>query len=280
MKLWFALFAGVLVASMTQIASATIIVNDNFTYANQAALEASWAPIGTAGVLSTQLSTVQAASPTQSAQVPGHTATNGQYRNRKTFAETSTFSTSGNMGIGDQLIWSFNFHDASAANAPQRNYANLQDSTAPGATNQLISMGLNNNLASTAEGGNYYMARILGANSNGGTAGAYFKLNDAGAPLRSTGWHNLKVVITTDDGLSTDYRFYVDNTLAETALNVSTAANIRSFDNIAMGSGFTNGGVAAYFDDMYLEYIPAPEPSSLALLGLGAAAVLRRRRAS
>lgn len=273
----YGLMAFALAAGLASSAKAAPLINDDFTYANQAALQASWTPIGTAGTTSVQLSSAQSASPTQSVNVPGHTATNGQYRNRKTFSETSTISTSGNLGIGDVLTFSFNFFDANAGAAPQRNYANLQDSTAPSATNQLISMGLNNNLSSTAEGGNYYMARILGANSNGGTAGAYFKLNDTGAPLRSTGWHNLKVVITTDDGLSTDYQFYVDNILAETTLNVGTAASIRSYDNVVLGSGFTNGGVEAYFDDVVVDYV-VPEPSSLALAGLGGLALLRRRR--
>ena len=68
-------------------------------------------------------------------------------------------------------------------------------------------------------------------------AGAYFKLNDFGVTARSTGWHNLKVVMSTDDGLSTDYEFYVDNVFAERVSNVGTAASIRSYDNITIGSG-------------------------------------------
>ena len=60
------------------------------------------------------------------------------------------------------------------------------------------------------------MARVLGYTAttdpdpDGGPAesvpgSSFFKLNDFGVGLRSTGWHNLKVVITTNDGLATDY---------------------------------------------------------------------------
>jgi hypothetical protein len=162
------------------------------------------------------------------------------------------------------LIWSFDFHDATGTGNPQRNYANLQDSTAPSATPQLISMGLNNNLLSTDQGGNYYMARILGGASNGGAASQYFKLNDAGAPLRSAGWHNLKVILSTNGSNATDFAFYVDNILAETVLNVGTT--LRSYDNIALGSALSNGSTAAYFDNMRLEMVP--EASAFLAVGL------------
>lgn len=261
--------AGLLAASHAQ---AAVIVNDTFdTYANQAAFQAVWVPIASdATAPSALLSSAQSVSSPNSAHVPG-TASNNQYRNRLTHAET------GVIGIGDQLIWSFDFYDATGTGNPQRNYANLQDTTAPSGTPQLISMGLNNNLLATDQGGNYYMARLLGGASNGGAASGYFKLNDAGAPLRSAGWHNLKAVLSTDDGLSTDFQFYVDNILSETVLNVGTV--IRSYDNITMGSAFSNGSTEAFFDNMRLEYIPAvPEPTSLALLGVAGLFFGRRRR--
>ncbi len=120
------------------------------------------------------------------------------------------------------------------------------------------------------------MARILedialhatdpdgGAPSEAGTlgSGSYFKLNDfATSPLRSSGWHNLKTIITTPDGVTTNYQFFVDGTLAEKVSGVGTAGTLRSYDNIAIGSGFTNGGVDAYFDNMSLQVTPALAPS-------------------
>jgi hypothetical protein len=274
------LLATFVVGGQLSVAHAAIIVNDNFDgYANQAAFEAVWTPIGSGSPSGAVLSTAQAVSTPNSVQVPG-TATSNQYRNQMIFSETNTFSSSGNLGIGDQLSWSFDFYDSAPTGSPQRNSANLQDTTAPSGTNQLVSMGFNNNQTGANSGGQYYMARILGydpiavADPDGGPAesvggsGAYFKLNDFGVGLRTLGWHNLKVVLSTDDGLSTDYSFYVDNVLAERVSNVGTAASIRSYDNIRIGSGLSNGTTEAFFDNMKLEYSTVPEPATFTLVGL------------
>ena len=136
------------------------------------------------------------------------------------------------------------------------------------------------------------MARILGytvpttadpdggANESVGGAGAFFKLNDFSVGLRSLGWHNLKVEISTDDGLSSDFAFYVDNVLAEKVQNIGTAATLRSYDNITLGSALSNGSTEAFFDNVYLEVAAVPEPSVMAvgLLGLGGLWLRNRRR--
>lgn len=259
---------------------AAVIVNDNFdSYADQAAFEAVWTPIGTVAPLSGELSTAQASSATQSIRNAG-TATNSQSRNRLTFAETGT------VDLWNRLVFSFDFYDGAPTGAPQRNYVNLQDSTAPGSSNQLVSLGLNNNQTGANSGGQYYMARILGytvpaADPDGGPAesvtgaGIYFKLNDfANSPTRSLGWHNLKVEISTDDGISTDYAFYVDNILAERVDNVGAVGSLRSFDNIALGSSLSNGNTEVFFDNVRLELVPEPASLALATLALG----LGRRR--
>jgi hypothetical protein len=290
MKLRTYLTAALWACSGLSGAQGAMIINDNFDgYANQAAFEAVWTPIGTVAPISGELSTAQASSPTQSVRNPG-TATTGQSRNQQIFSETSTLSSSGNLGIGDKLIWSFDFYDSDPAANPQRNYSNLQDSTAPSGTNQLIAMGFNNNQTSANSGGQFYMARILGyaasttADPDGGPAesvagaGAFFKLNDFGTGTRSLGWHNLKAVLSTNDGLSTDFEFYVDNVLAERVSDVGTTASIRSYDNIRIGSGLSNGSTEVFFDNMQLEYIPIPEPTTLVLAGLVSMGLLGVRR--
>ena len=124
--------------------------------------------------------------------VPG-TLTSSQSRNRRTFAESGTIDAT------HRLIWSFDFYDILPTNSPSRNYSNLQDTTAPSGTNQLIAMGFNNNQTGANSGGQFYMARILGYNVDGADAdalpdpdpdggptesvagsGAFFKLNDFG----------------------------------------------------------------------------------------------------
>jgi len=275
--------AGIL--SLSGNAFAQVIIEPFDGYADQAAFEAVWAPIGTVAPFSANLSSAQFVSPSNSVEILG-TATNSQQRNRRTFADTSPIS------VNDQIVFSFDFYDSAPAANPFRQYSNLQDTTAPGGTGQLISMGLNNNQTGANSGGQFYMARILGytvpltpdpdggPDESVGGASAYFKLNNFGVGARSLGWHNLRVVIGTDDGLSMDFEFFVDGVLAERVSNVGTAASFRMYDNIVLGSGLSNGTNTAYYDNVFLNIQPVPEPTSMALglvAVLGGALKLRRR---
>ncbi|QDT75180.1 PEP-CTERM sorting domain-containing protein [Lacipirellula limnantheis] len=254
----FALAAMAIAAISSSRAEAALLISDNFDgYANQAAFDAVWAPITTGGTLTSALSV--------SAPNSVNYATTAQ-RNGQTVAETGVVS-------GSNIVsFSFDFYDSNAALAPYRQFANLQDGASPTSTGQLVSMGLNNNLTSAADGGNYYMARILGL--DGGTgASAYFKLNNAGAPLRSTGWHNLRVDIS-----DLVFNFYVDGFLAQTIANTGTA---RSYETVRLGSGLSSTA-SANFDNARLETLQVPEPATLALAGLGLlglGSVVRRQRA-
>jgi hypothetical protein len=270
-------------------ANAVVVVTDNFdSYADQGSFEVKWPAIGTvaptSAILSISNTTPEPVSAPNSVSIPAVTTAegNGRYRNNRIVDNNDAAFEVGMASIGDLLIWSFDFYDSNAGNAAYRQWAELRDAAGT-ATNQLVAMGLNNNQSNSASGGNRYMFRIVGfnvdANANtiaddadpdGGPqetvvgSGAYYKMNDfanseatgfAFSPLRSTGWHNMKMVQTTNDGTSTDYYFFVDNKLAEVVQNVGTLASIRQYDKLVIGSGLSNNGNASFYDNMKLSTV-------------------------
>jgi len=233
----------------TGSAGATVFLNENFDgYADQTAFQAAW----TANTTTATLSTEQAFSPTQS--VKGLTTTT---RNLRTFGEMGTLT-----GSPDLVIFRIRYYDSAGSASAYRQYAELDDGTAPSASMQLIALGLSNNLVS-----NNYMARVLGYTPSGGTSGSFFKLDDVGAPTRSTGWHKLEARIS-----DTDVKFYVDDVLSKTA--DTSALTDRSYDTAKVGSNLTSTQVA-YFDDVYVER--TPEPATALLLVTGGLLMRRRR---
>jgi hypothetical protein len=276
MKKLFLLVA-IVALSVSSRASATLLLQDGFDgYANQAAFQANWGVVGT--LPSGTLSTAQSVSAPNSIRNVGTTVATAAERNQRSFTESGLPSPT------NIIRFSFDFYDSNAAASPHRNHSNLQDGASPSLSGQLISMGLNNNLLTTQDGGNYYMARILGytptfAPPTSGPAnpapssGAYFKLNNiAGAPLRSTGWHNLRVDIT-----NTSFSFYVDGILSEVVPNTFT---LRSYDVVRLGSGLSNAGVEAYWDNVMVSAVPeAGSFIAMGLVGLmSAGAVWIRKR--
>ncbi|BBO35123.1 PEP-CTERM sorting domain-containing protein [Lacipirellula parvula] len=247
-------------ALVSPAAAQTVKLFDNFdSYTTQAEFEAAWPVVAADPLASTFL---QTQADTGFAPVSGPNMIGMPLvvaRNGKTVAGLGVPSTT------NIISYSFDFYDSDSASSPYRQYNNLQVGAAPTSTNQLVALGLNNNQTGGDSGGNYYMARILGfapsdatlnptgidpdggPNEKGGlAAGQFFKLNDFGVGLRSVGWHNLRVDISSDNGIGTDYAFYVDNVLAERVSDVGTV--LRELDTVRLGSGVTSTRVA-YIDN-------------------------------
>jgi hypothetical protein len=274
-------------------ASAALLVDESFeAYDNQTQFEAVWMAIGTVSPTSAELSTGFSLSSPNSVHIPS--SADGQRRNQLVFTPTPQ------IGIGDQIVWSFDYWDNFPVGRPNANYASLQTVPAPDGlqAGQAVSLGLNNNQFGDESGGNFYMASVsayshAAVDADGGHdesaagtgAGAFFKLNDTGAGTRgeNAAWHNLKLVISTTDGATADHAYYVDGVLAE---SVDNAGPLQQYGVIRIGSGLANG-TQVFFDNMRLEYIPVavPEVGPLAALGfaglISAGAVwIRKRRAA
>ena len=249
-------FAGALLLLSGGWANAAVFLDEHFdTYADQAAFQAAWTPSGPSTVLNTE----QSVSPFQSAK--GLTTAT---RNLRTFGEVGFLNAS-----TDVVVFRLNFYDSLASASAYRQNVELTDTTAPSGSGQIFGLGLNNNIIST-----FYMARIQGGDGGAGV-NAYFKLDGAGAPTRSTGWHTLEADIT-----DTSVSYYVDSILSKT-VNIAAVTD-RSLDTIRLGSALSSLQVA-YFDDIYVERVAVPEPSAVALsflggFGLAMGAIVRRRK--
>jgi hypothetical protein len=308
MKRCTCLVAALLIGALgSSPAQAVVYFEDNFdSYANQSAFEAVWTPVGCSlsglptncgtGMESNTLSqdfpergnTLLNSSPA----TPAPATISAADRNQIILTPAQTPPV---LGIGDKVIFSFDFFDLDAFSdgtlgSPYRQNVHLQyrnpDSLVfETGTGQLIGMGMNNNQLGGQSGGQYYMGRVLGydprnapapstppADPDGGPeeavggSGAYFKMNDfstgtgtgpGSRPPTTADWHNFKVEVTTDDGLSQDYAFYVDDQLAERVSNVGTS--LRQYNVIRIGSGLSST-VDAYYDNVKLEFIPGVVP--------------------
>jgi hypothetical protein len=245
-------FLGLFVAAALAPAAAGQILSDNFDgYADQAAFQAAWTPIG--------------ANSATLASDQSHSAPNS------VFALTTTNNTGGNYR---NLPGEYNATDGAPllitywmyyANGGTRHYNEIRayadGGFGQGALQQLVAAGWNNSVTAPGEvfDGTKFQARVAFGPNTG-----WFNLNAAGAPNRSEGWHKFTIEIR-----STDLNVYVDDVLGRTF----TRGAVASFDSFVLGSRLTSAGVGSWTDDLVI----TPEPGALALLALGGLAALRRR---
>lgn len=235
-------------------ASASIIMQDDFeSYADQTAFQTAW-PVQTAPGL--ELNNTVAHSGVQSAFSNG---ANGR-RNWRSLPSAQTGSNA------NPLLAEF-WMNVPAVNSNARQYSEIRsyagDACNAGALEDLFAIGMSNAIV----GASFFQARAAFSGVSPSTSG-WINLTVS----RTAGWHRFGIEFVSGNVVN----FYVDGVLGGSITD--TSGGVASLDCFLIGSGLTSNPATpqnAYYDDVKIEV--TPEPASLVLLGLGAAALLRRR---
>ena len=100
-----------------------------------------------------------------------------------------------------------------------------------------------------------------------------------GLPSNGVGIHWYEVVMAWEGSTSTLSLTFTDTENGANTISGSIATTITAWDTLRMfGSGIA-GGKSYYVDDVHFEATMIPEPATLALVGIGLACMLQRRRA-
>ncbi|GJM24623.1 MAG: hypothetical protein DHS20C16_10380 [Phycisphaerae bacterium] len=250
-----------LLLALTAPASATLVLNETFDYADNASLNAVWNASGSNPdyALDTGFGNGQ-----PSYGMPSPTG-NFQGRLARNLPGGPIQATDLEPA---RIKFDFYLDDAGAANSwvGARHYVELRGyengAYADGGLQNLLAIGVTNSVtAPEAHNNSFYQGRVtFGSNWN--------TLDEGAAPNRAAGWHEMAIVIT-----GTEVRYLVDGILSE----VEARPNNFLFDSVVLGSDLTANGHAAWVDNLMVE-TNVPEPATLALLAMGGVAVLRRRR--
>lgn len=225
------------------------VLYDGFDfYADQAAFNAVWS----------------AATPMTLVNTQAFSSPNSIYQG--TGAQQSRLAIGMDIPVS-MLDFSFRFYDPVGAASLARTYGMVyayQGGVWGGTLQQIVAIGKWNAIADA--GDPTYHARVAFGGPN------WFKLDDLGAPRRSVGWHEARVIGSLISPTTVQYQFYIDGILSKTVTSTVTNA----FNWIVMGSGLSSTH-GMWYDDVRL-VIPEPSTYALSLLGLGVAAWYVRRR--
>jgi hypothetical protein len=242
--------AAAVTAGFASSASAAVIVSENFeSYADSAALVAAW-PGNTAATLGVDVGSVTGKSATH----PGGTV------NARAITAISPNATD-NIHLRGQI-----YDDGTSVN--KRITIGLR--AAAGAN--LIEMGMFNAPA-------HYAVRV--ALFTGTSPNWVAFPNPAGGVFGTAiqGWHTFDALITATGAtftLDLQSDGIIDSTYTATGFSPTAAG----FDSLRFGgpSNLASAGGGASFDNLLLETVPVPEPTTLGVLALGGLLLGRRRR--
>lgn len=180
------------------------------------------------------------------------------------------------IAAGDSLKFSF-WMKLDAASGNNRQYMELRSYEADvfgGTLDQLIAVGAYNGVTNAVDGSGgittasntnkWQMRLALSGYANAG----WFVLDQAAN--RTTDWTRFDLYVT-----SAGVNVFVDGALGTASALSRGTSTTWTADTIVLGSGLTSAGVTGYYDDVSLEAVP--EPATMVAIGLGAAALIRRR---
>lgn len=242
MKKVTVILVGLAFASVSQAAFL-----DNFdSYADQAALNASWTPSGTAMTLATD----------QFVSSP-----------KSIYQGTVAQQSWKNLAAADQVAlrdmdFSFDFYDPNGTGSLARTYGMVYSRAGNNWTdglNQILAIGKYNGIATTK-----YNARVAFGSVN------WVALDAATSPDRSVGWHTAR--IQGDGATAPTLTFSIDGLVGKTVGLSETQGDV-IINFVVMGSGLSSTH-GMWYDNVSV----TPDPATLALLGLGGLMFARRRR--